>query len=209
MGAKKLQPSEYENALALVEPFRSVDPAREGIHSAFSADLFGRPYVCATDGHTAAMVACAERVPRSADRAPPPPLQYVIPANAERVGHFLSSELEGLRQLPKAWTSVISFEPGELPRLNLTRIKGAGRTEKRIEIVKGAALTFVYSLEVATAFQVGYLLQAIDFCGVERVTVWRERDGRKAELNPVLFTCGAGSYAGEADRVAIVMPCRK
>src|SRR6188768_2116936 len=126
MGAKKIQPSAYETALALVEPFRSADPARTHIHTPFSTDLWGRPYVCATDGHTAAMVACAERVPRSADIAPPPPLSAVIPDGAERVGHFLASELEGLRQFPKSWTSIIGFDPDKLPRLYLSRTKGSG-----------------------------------------------------------------------------------
>lgn len=213
MGAKKIQPSALETALALVTPFASADPARTNIHTPFSADLWGRSYVCATDGHTAALVARAERVPRDPNIAPPPPLSAVIPQGAERVGYFLASELDGLRHLPKAWTSIVSFEPGELPRLYLTRVKGAGRTEKRIKIVEGAALPFANTLEVATAFRVEYLLRAVDFCGVERVTAWRIRStGRRfdfAEQEPVVFTCGAGSYAGEADRVAIVMPCRK
>lgn len=206
MGAKKIQPTEFETALALVAPFQSADPAREHIHAPFSCDLWGKPYVCATDGHTAAIVACAGRVPRSESIPRPPPLSAVIPANADRVGFFLASELEALRAFPRAWTAIVGFERNESPRLYLSRTKGSGRTEKRIEIVKGAALPFSNSLEVSTAMSVDYLLRAVDFCGVERVTVWRERSD---ELAPLLFSCGASSYAGEADRVAVVMPCRK
>ena len=204
MGAKKIQPTEMESALALVEPFVCADPARTHMNSAFHCGLWGRPFVCATDGHTAAIVHCVGEVkrPAGADRAPP--MDAIMPANADRVGTLNASDLEALRELPRAWEARVTFRPGSLPTLAALREKGPKKHREIIWIVKDAALAFANSLDVTTAMSVGYLLRAIDFCGVELVTVWRERVDNFA---PLLFTAGIKTYT-ESDRVAIVMPCR-
>lgn len=208
MNAKKIQPSELDQAIALVAPFVCCDPARMHMNSAFHAGLWGRPYVAATDGHTAALVYCpgasSDTVVRPFGAERPPPMDVVMPADADRVGEFQTGELEALDEIPHNWNAFVHFVPGQPPRLNARREKGPKGKRRTIKIVTGAALDFKNTLDVSTAISVGYLLRALEFCAVGLVTVHRDR---RDDLAPLLFSTGSDGYK-QAARVAIVMPCR-
>ena len=209
MRAKKLEPDAICEAIARVQPFVCADPARTHMNSAFHCGLWGRPFVCATDGHTAAIVHCpganADTIARPPGAERPPPLDVVISKNAEKIGEICASKLECLRGFPAKWKAIVDFARLESPRLNLSREVRHGKKTETIQIVTAASLPFANPLEVSTAVQVCYLLRALDFCADELVTVWREGDDEEA---PILFSTGSDGYQ-QATRVAIVMPCRR
>lgn len=200
--ARKAVAREYAPGEREAEDVRAVcstDPARTRQLTPFGAAIRGRGMICGTDGHRAHLV--VSEASSAYYRSDAPPVEQIVPWDAPRVGEICFRELDDARVFPAKWDVKLDVQPHALlAHVSVERGKS-----------KGAARPFGFdgvrvgwfkldSLRFSFGMQLDYLLDAVDFCGTNVVTVWGSEP-----LAPIAFTCGTKTIA-DSGRIAVVMP---
>lgn len=194
------------DARARVAPFVGKDETRPYLLRPFGTKVGGTWRLGATDGHTAAVLACAEAEREIVQGAPP--LENVADMSirgAVPIGAVCAEALEPLRELPRKWQSVVTIGRGKC-RLSAIWNTGAKRTRDHVVFARpGVETEWCLRLNAdPRGIAVEYLLRAFDFFNLASVTVW---SSPVDALAPVIFTASEDPILTQA-ALAIVMPVR-
>lgn len=201
-------PDAYLAAVELVSAAASPDVTRKHLCTPAGTVLGEHGYVFATDGHRAHAVRCTDW--HLAKRDDAPQLAHVIPANLVRIGQITlqNYDLETARQLPAKWYSQLELSSYGAT-LSATLTKGKGKNERKLRMLDHVKVGWLAGVKLTLRAQIGmnlrYVLDALELCGTNEVTVWKESS--KSELDPLVFT-PADKLPLDCERFALVMPCK-
>jgi hypothetical protein len=212
MGAarKEWAPGEYE--AASVAAAVGSDTTRAHLCKPFGAEMHGRGFIVATDGHR--LHAVASEAWSKYARHDAPPAAAVIPWDSKLIGEITPQD--AWRFFPAKWDASITFTPGTVTGwLRASVLTGSGKKERIVNVIGGEGgaggrggipvewMKSTRSDFAPVSVALHYLADAVDFVGTGAVHVW----GGKRSEDPLVFT-PTPEPAAAAARFAVVMPRR-